>query len=215
MINFPNCMKAHKNIRQSRLYGLVLAGGRSKRMKKDKSLLKYHGISQLDYCFGLLNHFCEKVFLSVRKDQAQSRGYNHLPQIHDRFSNIGPLGGILSALQKHPRAAWLVLASDLPFVDSKAVEILIQRRNPSKIATVYESPREKLPEPLCAIYEPRSRLVLRRFLKKGYRCPREILSASDIFMIRQKTQFSLANINDPAEYEQAVAILKKAKRRNR
>ncbi|MCK5015289.1 MAG: NTP transferase domain-containing protein [Candidatus Omnitrophica bacterium] len=189
------------------LYGLVLAGGRSTRMKEDKSLLKYHGKSQTEHCFGLLSKLCERVFVSNRKDQSELPGHKAFPQIHDTFLNMGPLDGILSAMAKYSHAAWLVLACDLPFVDENVLAALIKKRDPLKIATAYRSTNDDLPEPLCAIYEPRSISSLLKFLTDGYTCPRKILINSDIHLIEQDRKVSLENINNPEEYQSVYDAL--------
>lgn len=194
------------------LYGLVLAGGKSTRMKKDKSLLEYHGKSQIEYCFDLLSQFCERVFVSNREDQAELPGHKHFPQIHDAFFDMGPLDGILSAMTKYPQVAWLVLACDLPFVDKKALTRLIKKQNPSKVATAYRSIHDNLPEPLCSIYEPGSVSVLLKFLADGCTCPRKILINSDIHLIEPDQEISLENINDPEEYQAVYNAIHKKRR---
>jgi len=186
------------------LYGLVLAGGKSTRMKKDKSLLEYHGKSQTEHCFELLSQTCEKVFVSNREEQSQLSKHQNFPQIHDTFLNIGPLGGILSAMTAYPNAAWLVLACDLPYVTTEALETLIQKRNPFKMVTAYQSTNDALPEPLCAIYEPKSISRLLQFLANGCNCPRKILINSDIEMTTQEGEGAMDNVNNPEEYQQAV-----------
>src|SRR3990167_4508022 len=94
------------------LYGLILAGGRSKRMGQDKSLLTYRSKPQVEHAHDLLMPFCAKIFVSTRADQSKNREYERLAQINDlpQFSDIGPLGGILSAMTTYSGAAWLVLA---------------------------------------------------------------------------------------------------------
>ena len=81
-------------------------------MKVDKSILHYHGMTQVEYAFQLLQKYCDKIFISNRKEQTELQGHNVAPQIHDQpeFSDMGPIGGILSAMTTHPQAAWLVLA---------------------------------------------------------------------------------------------------------
>ena len=178
-------------------------------MKKDKSLLEYHGKEQVRYCFDLLSPFCEQVFVSNRKDQAGLRGHTKLPQIHDVFVGIGPLGGILSAMTRHPNVAWLVLACDLPFVSGATIETLIKKRDPSKTATAYRSAHEsQLSEPLCAIYEPKALLQMLQFLAQGIECPRAILGRSDTRLITQNQDTSLDNVNSPQEYRAVVRLIK-------
>ncbi|MDQ6610064.1 MAG: NTP transferase domain-containing protein, partial [Bacteroidota bacterium] len=54
------------------LNGLVLAGGRSVRMKQDKGLLHWHGKEQRYYMADLLQQCCAEVFISCRQEQAQN-----------------------------------------------------------------------------------------------------------------------------------------------
>lgn len=199
-----------KSVRQIPLYGLVLAGGKSTRMKKDKSLLEYHGRKQAVHCFHLLSEVCDQVFVSNRQGQAALMGHKVLPQIHDTFLDIGPLGGILTAMTQFPEAAWLVLACDLPFVDKGVLENLLRQRNPFKMATAYQSSRDPhLPEPLCAVYEPKAVFRILQFLAQGIHCPRTILKRSDTHLLPQPHESALDNVNTPDEYQKAVDFLHK------
>lgn len=200
--------KAKFNSAQSSLYGLVLAGGHSTRMEMDKSLLDYYGKSQTEHCYELLIKNCESVFISNREEQAQLSGHKYLPQIHDTYDSIGPLGGILSAMRVHPQVAWLVLACDLPLVNMETIESLIRQRDRSKIATAYKSAKDPyFPEPLCAIYEPEANVQLKESLDRGINCPRKILINSDVHLIEQDQEFALDNVNDQKEYRAAVDLI--------
>lgn len=193
------------------LYGLVLTGGKSSRMGEDKSLIKYHGKTQTEYCFELLQNFCGKVFISNRKEQSRLSGHKALPQIHDskKYSNIGPLAGILSAMEKYPEGSWLILACDLPYVTDKTIEHLIQNRNPKKLATAYKSTYNQLPEPLCAIYEPKFYPTILKFLKQGIDCPRKIMINSGVKLLEQIDPTALNNINSREELNAALGSLNK------
>src|SRR5687767_6222187 len=100
------------------LYGLVLAGGRSSRMGQDKALLAYHGATQLDWAMALIKPFVRRAFVSVRPDQTDDPVRAQYKQIVDTQSDRGPIAGIMAAQARHPDAAWLVLACDLPFLDA-------------------------------------------------------------------------------------------------
>lgn len=200
-----------KNKLQTPLFGLVLAGGHSRRMGKDKSLIRYHRKTQAQHSYELLIHFCEKVFLSNRSSQKQLPGHKHLLQIHDlpKFRGIGPLAGILSAMTTYPNTAWLVLACDLPLLDKATIRTLIQKRNRYKVATAYLNPDNNLPEPLCAIYEPNFRRKILQFVKKDIYCPRKIMISSDIKRLRLMNKRALININSVVEYKAFKAANKK------
>src|SRR6185437_12236795 len=99
------------------LYGLVLAGGRSTRMQRDKAALEYGGRSQLERAVELITPLVERVFVSVRGDQTGDPLRARFAQIVDSGEAAGPIAGIIAAQSRHPEAAWLVLACDLPLLD--------------------------------------------------------------------------------------------------
>ena len=188
------------------LRGLVLAGGRSERMQTDKGALHYHGLDQRQHTAALLAEFCPDVRVSVRPDQAGElpAGLIALP---DTFLNLGPLGGILSAFQADPNAAWLVLACDLPFLSRETLEYLVANRQPARMATSFRSPWDEFPEPLVSIWEPRSYGQLLRFLSLGYSCPRKALINSDIELLAPPVPGELRNVNTPEERAAATREL--------
>src|SRR4026207_146551 len=98
------------------LYGLVLAGGSSTRMRRDKAALEIHGRPQLAWGHALLMRHCEQVFVSVRADQRTEAVRAGFPQVVDIHEGIGPIAGIAAAQVTHPHAAWLAPARHLPFV---------------------------------------------------------------------------------------------------
>ena len=195
-----------KQLQPPPLYGLVLAGGRSVRMGQDKGLMDYHGKPQREHAADLLNAFCEKTFLSCRPDQVASldSSYAALP---DTFEGLGPFGAILSAFREHPDVAWVVIACDLPLLDAPTLQQLAQERRTSQIATAFISPNDGMPEPLIAIWEPKSYAVLLQFLAQGYSCPRKVLLNSEVHLIEPAQAQALTNVNSRAEVEQVQASI--------
>jgi molybdopterin-guanine dinucleotide biosynthesis protein A len=186
------------------LYGLVLAGGKSTRMQRDKAALSYHGRTQLEWAMELIAPFVERAFVSVRPDQTQDPVRAKFPQIVDRQDNLGPIAGILSAQASHPDAAWLVLACDLPFLDAATLKHLVWARQEDRPATAYRSSHDGLPEPLCAIYEPRSRPAIADYVATGKNCPRKFLIRSEAHLIEEPNPRALDNVNTPEEYGSAM-----------
>jgi len=171
-------------------------------MGQDKALLEFNGKPQVEYINDLLEKYCSKVFLSKRNDQ---KTYKNLPCINDaeEFSNHGPIGGILSAMKEYPDVSWLVIACDLPFITEETVQTLLLRQDPQKIATAFISTQDKLPEPLCAIWEGHAYGSILELFKEGIHCPRKILIKSNAHLLKQTNPHWLDNINTPQEYEEA------------
>ena len=193
------------------LYGLVLAGGRSTRMQRDKATLSYQGRTQLERAMELVGSCVAQAFVSVRAEQRTDPARARYAQIVDTRDGLGPIAGIAAAQALRPDAAWLVLACDLPFLDARAVRFLVEHRDPARSATAFRSTQagrhQGLPEPLCAIYEPRSAGALLAYLETGRTCPRKFLLQTDALLLEQPDPRALDNINTPEEYDAARATL--------
>lgn len=189
------------------LYGLVLAGGSSTRMQRDKAALAYRGQAQLDRAFELANRHLERVFGSVRAAQADDPTRARKPMIIDSVAGEGPIAGIRSALAAHPDAAWLVLACDLPFLSDAVIDALIAARDADTFATAYRSAHDALPEPLCAIWEPSAAAMLTTYQAAGGHCPRKFLIRNGARLIDLTDPRALDNVNTPEEYTEALAAL--------
>ena len=189
------------------VYGLILAGGSSSRMKRDKAALLYQGESQLDRAFALAGRQVSRVFVSVRAGQDTDPVRARRPLIIDSVAGGGPIVGIRSALAAHPHAAWLVLACDLPFLSDAALSYLLAERDPSLMATAYRSAHDGLPEPLCAVWEPRAANELAAYQAGGGTCPRKFLMHRAVKILEPLDRQALDNVNTPEEYAHALRLL--------
>jgi molybdenum cofactor guanylyltransferase len=188
------------------LYGLILVGGASSRMGRPKWSIEYRGEPQAHRVARLLAGFCDRVFLSVAPGQ-DTTGMPDLPALEDRFPMRGPVAGLLSAMEAHPEAAWLALACDLPFVEEKTLRKLVASRRRFGIATAYRSAHDELPEPLCAIWEPRSRQRLLQALGVGMGCPRKVLIESATHLVELDDPQALDNANTQEDFWAALSRL--------
>jgi len=185
----------------SKLFGLVLSGGTSSRMGKDKGLVNYHGIPQREYLYQLLKEVCDDVFLSIQKKQLDElpEGFN---TIMDKDVHKGPFNGILSAHAAHKNVAWLVLACDLPFIDLETLQHLIAQRNPKKCATALVNTTTKEPEPLVCIWEANGLDKALEFLTNtNNSSPKKFLMDANIVLVYPKDVQVLFNANSPSDYD--------------
>lgn len=205
--------------------GLILVGGKSTRMGQDKSELNYFGKPQKTFAKKLLENNNLETFYSVRdfstalemtnnssnvtlSEVERSQNSN---EIVDKFLNLGPFGGICSAFQKDPNAAWFVLATDVPFVNDEIIQLLLKHRNPSKVATAIKGKNKDFPEPLITIYEPKAYSILLQYLAQGYSCPRKMLINSDVEIVEIEDDF-IRNINTPEEFELAKKAIEESQK---
>ncbi|PCJ97114.1 MAG: molybdenum cofactor guanylyltransferase [Flavobacteriaceae bacterium] len=191
----------------SKIYGLVLSGGKSTRMGEDKGEIKYHGIPQREHLYQLLSKICDKTFISIR-DEQKGLVPESMNCIVDLNEHRGPYNGILSAHKTHPNVAWLVLACDVPLLDLNALKQLVSGRIANKVATAFATKESELPEPLVAIWEPQGLQQSIVHLQNGTSsCPRKFLINSDIALLYPENDDVLINANSKEEYEQVVLKL--------
>ena len=192
------------------LYGLVLAGGKSTRMGQDKSVLEYFGRPHQDVLYDKVDAICERTFLSVRKDQHDPKFQGESILDKDQFR--GPFNGLLSAHDRYPEVAWLVVACDLPFLDKNTLKQLVMSRNPALMATAMATHATGLPEPLVAIWEPRALIAAKSYLPKAdSSCPRKFLLQQEIKLIHPTSDDVLINANKPEDLEKVMQMIHSSK----
>jgi molybdopterin-guanine dinucleotide biosynthesis protein A len=141
-----------------KLSAVLLAGGRSTRMGRDKALLEVDGQPMWRRQRNVLAALGPKeIFLSVRAEQAWARGIAGFDGLlFDGLEAGGPLIGITAGLERMT-APWLaVLAIDLPAMTTAWFEELARHCTPG-VGCVGR--QEKFYEPLAAIY-PREMMSL-------------------------------------------------------
>lgn len=186
-----------------KIYGLVLAGGKSTRMGSDKGRLNYRDRPQQEYLHGLLKELCEEVYLSIREEQRKDIPET-LKTLVDEDRYRGPFNGILTAHGRYPEVAWLVLACDLPLMNLESLRELVGHRNPDKWATSLATRESGLPEPMATLWEPQGLQGAVEYLRDSEStCPRKFLINSDIALLHPHSDEVLYNANSLADFEYA------------
>lgn len=139
------------------LKGLVLCGGKSSRMGKDKGSLLYEGRSWAEIAAGKLKNVGLEVFVSVNELQEAdySRWFSPDKLILDNFEGIeGPLKGILSVHKSDPEADWIVFPCDMLLLNEAVLKELIAFYHtcPEYYSFVFETDQE---QPFPGIYTSR------------------------------------------------------------
>jgi len=187
------------------VWGLVLTGGRSRRMGEDKALLSYtdDDVDQVTRTVHLLQSVCEDVVVSRRRDQQDRQRSAH--RTVDDAVDAGPAGGLLAAFDVRDDVAWLVVAVDLPFLDVDVLQKLVDARSPHRMATAFAFAGGRFDddvEPLCTLYEPAFAPVLRAGLADGQRSLRRLLRGQNVVRLPAEER-ALHNVNTPDERDAA------------
>lgn len=180
------------------MIGLVLAGGKSSRLGKDKTTVVHQGQTLLERTASLLLRHCENVFVSCRHPENVPSG---LPVIVDETDRIGPAGGIITALRLC-NAPLLVLACDLPFMDDRFISQLVTahaQRPPHCVITTWLQKETGFIEALVAIYEPEALPLLTDGVARGCFKLSRLIPAEQRHCIsyEKKDEMFFFNVNYP------------------
>lgn len=186
----------------------ILAGGRSRRLGGvDKSRLVVDGRTILDRQLDALSAVADDVMLvGAQADRADAR----CRLVPDDAPDLGPLGGLDTALRAMRDDVLLVVACDMPFVTSALfAHLLAQAKDVDAVV-----PRTaRAYHPLCAVYTAACRAVVRRHLDARQLAVRTILEALRVRVVGPEElaglgdpDHLLANVNTPAELRDLAAI---------
>jgi molybdopterin-guanine dinucleotide biosynthesis protein A len=145
---------------------VVLAGGKSVRLGRDKAAEVFSGQNMLARTVGLLARVVSKVVVSGR-DPCPLGIF--LPWLADEVAGKGPAGGVLTVLAAFGRPV-LAVSCDLPFLREDTLVDLLAARNrrpPGTLMTTYRRADTGYLESLVAVYEPAGATLLRRAMENG------------------------------------------------
>jgi len=182
------------------LTGIVLAGGQSSRMGREKGLVRFRGKALIRYPLDLLTGFCDHILISANREEYASFGY---PVVADTIRDAGPLGGLYSVLSRSATRGNLVLPCDTPFVSKEFLEYLLCCvRDQKAVIPVHPDGRA---EPLCGYYSREILPVMKNNLEeKNYKLIRVLEEAGAFFLKLDESlpfynPLLFTNINSPAD----------------
>ena len=136
-------------IKKEELTGIILAGGKSSRMGKDKGLCEFNGKALVAYAIETLKPLCGHLIISANHFPEKYAQYG-IPVISDEIKDIGPMGGIYTCLKQSSTQHNLILSCDTPFVGTILLKHLLQQVGNEQIVT--PAHHTFLVEPLSSYY---------------------------------------------------------------
>ena len=143
------------------LTGIILAGGKSKRMGTDKAFIKLNGKTLLKHSIELIKPFCNSLLISSNNPDHEKFGYKIIP---DKFPNCGPIGGIYSCLKKSEPDWSFVISVDSAFVEPEFIKFLISEINEFEAVVPIHT---KGKEPLIALYHKNCLVEIEKMIQSG------------------------------------------------
>lgn len=192
---------------------IVLAGGKSLRLGRDKAVDEIGGQSLIQRVIDRLSSLGNEIIVvTSSSDQLPEL---ELRRVVDIYPGMGALGGIYSGLKVATSYHSLVVACDMPFLSIALLRYLIELSPGFDIVI----PRVgRLVEPLHAIYSKNCLATIEAMMQKGNLKISELLNAVKVRYVEDDEiekfdpqHMSFFNVNSEADLERARSLLEKEK----
>ncbi|MFZ5647729.1 MAG: molybdenum cofactor guanylyltransferase [Bacillota bacterium] len=188
--------------------GIILAGGKSSRMGKNKALLEVGGVTMIERVAGAMSAVCSEIIIAgENSDSLEYLGY---PVIPDVYPGCGPLSGIHAGLTAARNWYSFVMACDIPFPSDKLIKRIISEKEGYDAVMLKQG---EYFEPLFSLYSKAFARAAEISIKKGLF---KVTAALEYVGWKAVTvnpeempdlKKSLTNVNTPLDYEEAKQLL--------
>ena len=148
---------------------VILTGGASRRMGRDKAMLPYGGSTMLQY---LIDKYSALGPVAVSVNKSGRFPFTGAAELCDPYPDLGPLNGIVSAFSETDADCIFLTGTDLPFGDTALVEKLMELRGDADAcvpptSAIWDTPLPRAdtrPEIICGTAFTISTMMVGRFL---------------------------------------------------
>jgi len=188
--------------------GVLVAGGKSRRMGRDKRFLKIGGGSVFDQSLSLLQTIFAETLVSLA-EPVDGLGVQGCSVVYDVVRNTGSLGGLLTGLIASTRGRVFVVACDMPFLDQEVIRFMSSCDPTADVVVARLGGRF---QPMHAVYSKRCVPLLQAMAERGElkiqalfreeELKVKVLTEADLVHFRSGLR-SFRNINTPDDLASA------------
>jgi len=178
--------------------GIILAGGKSSRMGTDKGFLRLNGKLFIEYSIEAMKPLVSQIIIVSNNSEYD---IFNVKRVEDAIKDSGPLAGIYTGLKHSETDYNLVLSCDIPLINTKVLEKLIEAND--KDFDVFQTVSNGKQMPLIALYKKSCEKPFYEFLKNNERRMHDAINQLKVKNIILKPEFEIftENINTPKELE--------------
>ncbi|MBA5869966.1 MAG: NTP transferase domain-containing protein [Nitrospira sp. CR2.1] len=192
--------------------GVLVAGGKSRRMGRDKRFLKIGGGSVFDQSLSLLQTIFAETLVSLA-EPVDGLGVQGCSVVYDVVRNTGSLGGLLTGLIASTRGRVFVVACDMPFLDQEVIRFMSSCDPTADVVVARLGGRF---QPMHAVYSKRCVPLLQAMAERGElkiqalfreeELKVKVLTEADLVHFRSGLR-SFRNINTPDDLASAESAI--------
>ena len=190
--------------------GVLIAGGRSRRMGQDKRFMRVGGTSVFERTLSVLRStFAENIV--VLAEPIEMLDVQSCPVVYDLIPNSGSLGGLYTGLMSASRQRVFAVACDMPFLDPEVIRFMLSQDEAADVIVASLGARF---QPMHAAYSKRCVPFLQAMAQRNelkiqnlfhQSALRIAILTEDLFRAVGGGLRSFQNINTPSELASAEA----------
>lgn len=195
----------------NKISGIILCGGKSRRMGKNKALLKLKGKYIIEHVYELLSTICNDIIISTNTNEIN---FLKAMFVADEIENIGPIAGIYSALKYSKTKKNIILSCDTPFININILKYMLKNAGSYDVVLpVFEN----YLQPMTGVFDKKLTELIEKEIKTGNYIPPKIFEKANLNKLKIDKNISgwhkhlFFNINSTADYEKAKQIVKENK----
>ncbi len=173
-----------------RFTGIILAGGKSTRMGRDKALMKWKGKPFIQHAIDAAKPLCQNLIISGNQSPLNDFG---VQVVKDLRQDEGPVTALVSCFRQIKTEAAIVLSCDVPQITTGDLELLQKHHQSDNDVTLYSFLDKQMP--LVAIYNRSSFQAFEIAFRSGQRKLFNILDGLRICEVAFTGKQGLYNIN--------------------
>lgn len=151
-----------KPAHETGITGIVLAGGKSRRLGIDKAWIEWQGMPLIQRAIGILKEFCDTILVSANGENFDTLDCT---VVRDRLEDGGPMAGLFECLLRSESELNLVLAVDTPMVTPGLYQYLLEQDLSADVLVARDD--QNYYQPLCAVYNKSILPVMQQQIKNG------------------------------------------------
>ncbi len=186
--------------------GIILAGGQSSRMGKDKKTLIINKKTFLEHTYDILKKFCNDILICGLENDLLQNDSMFTKDIHP---GKGPLGGIYTGLKHIKNSHAIILPVDMPLVNGKVIQHLIDNYNSDKDIAVFEVAGKI--HPLVGIYKKSLIPLIEHHILNNKLKMLSFIKTAKYQRIPYNRPETFINVNNPSDYNRLIKIIENEK----
>jgi molybdopterin-guanine dinucleotide biosynthesis protein A len=191
--------------------GVILAGGASSRMRRNKALLKIGELFLIERVYASMAALFHNVILVTNTPDIYA--FIPCPKVLDIYPGAGSIAGLHAGLKASGTKRIFVVACDMPFINADLVRFLC--KDAEAYDAVVPVDRSGRLEPLHALYAKSALIVVQDSIERGDKRFINLLDRvttrkvpNNLFQYIPGAEESFRNLNTPEEYDELTALKK-------